>query len=35
VWGVEVAFALLAAVVFATAGAGLVNVRRGPHSSGA
>ena len=33
VWGVEVAFALLAAVMFATAGAGLVNVRRGAQSA--
>jgi MFS family permease len=33
VWGVEVAFALLAAVMFATAGAGLVNVRRGTQSA--
>ena len=33
VWGVEAAFALLAAVMFATAGAGLVNVRRGAQSA--
>jgi hypothetical protein len=28
VWGVETAFALLAAVMFATAGAGIVSARR-------
>ena len=34
VWGVEVAFALLAVVMFATAGAGIASARRGPHSAG-
>jgi predicted MFS family arabinose efflux permease len=34
-WGVETAFALLAAVMFATAGAGVLNVRRGRQSAGA
>ena len=35
VWGVETAFALLAVVMFATAGAGIASARRGPHSAGA
>lgn len=34
-WGVETAFALLAAVMFVTAGAGVHNARRGGHSSDA
>lgn len=34
VWGVETAFALLAAVMFATAGAGIVSARRAPYSEG-
>jgi len=34
-WGVETAFALLAAVMFATAGAGAINARRGRQSADA
>ena len=34
-WGVETAFALLAVVMFATAGAGVLNARRGRQSAGA
>jgi MFS family permease len=33
-WGVEIAFALLAAVMFVTAGAGALSARRGHQSSG-
>ncbi len=35
VWGVETAFALLAAVMFITAGAGIVSARRTPYPEGA
>ena len=34
-WGVETAFALLAVVMFATAGAGIASARGRPHSAGA
>ena len=34
-WGVETAFALLAAVMFVTAGAGIVSARRTPYPEGA
>jgi predicted MFS family arabinose efflux permease len=34
-WGVETAFALLAVVMFGTAGAGIASARRGPHSADA
>jgi len=35
VWGVEAAFALLAAVMLVTAASGVASARRGPQSAGA